>query len=93
MTISRGATGFGGEAGGASLAVGESVTDAAKANGSAKPAVLAMPESFLTCAFKFFEGGWCEGRVAAAKAVRVGGETLGEFIDPGVADAEKAGDA
>lgn len=55
--------------------------------------MLAVPESFLTGALKFVESGGCEGKVAAAKAGRVGAEAFGEFVDPGVADAEKPGNA
>ena len=85
--------GFGGKAGGARFAVGESVADAAEANGFAKPAVLAAPESFLAGALEFLESGGSERKIAAAKASRVGLEALRKFVDPGVADAEKTGDA
>lgn len=84
---------FRGETRGASLAVREGVTDAAQANGSAKASVPAMPKSFLPGALQFFESGWGEGGVATAKAVRIGPEALHEFVDPGVADADKPGDA
>ena len=84
---------FGGEARGAGFAVVEGVTDAAQANGSAKPAVLAAPESFLAGALELFKSGGGEGKIAAAKAGRVGMEAFSEFVDPGVADAEKPGDA
>ncbi len=51
----------------------------------------AVPRGFLAGALELFESGGGEGRVATAKAVGVGGETFGELIDPGVADAKKAG--
>ena len=89
----RAEAGFGGEARGASSAVGESVTDAAQANGLAKPAVLAVPEGFLTRALELFESGGGEGKVTAAEAGGVGLKALGEFVDPSVADAEKPGNA
>lgn len=96
MTISRCASGmergFGGEAGGAGFAV-EGVADAAEADGSAEASVLTMPASFLAGALELRESGGREGSVAAAETVGIGAETFGEFRDPGVADAEKAGDA
>ena len=92
-TLRTAEAGFGGEMRGAGLAVVEGITDAAQANGSAKPAVLAAPESFLAGALELFKSSWGEGGVAAAKAGRVGMEAFGEFVDPGVADAEKPGDA
>jgi len=88
----RVAAGFGGKARGASFAV-EGITDAAQANGSAKPAVLSTPERFFAGALKFVESGRGEGRMPAAKAVRVGLEAFGEFVDPGVTDIEKPGNA
>jgi hypothetical protein len=89
----RAEAGFGGEARGASSAVVEGVTDAAQANGLAKPAVLAMPKSFLAGVIELFESGGGEGKVAAAEAGRVGLKAFGEFVDPRVADAEKPGNA
>lgn len=85
--------GFGREARGAGFAVVEGITDAAQANGSAKPAVLAAPESFLAGTLELFKSGGDEGEIAAAKASRVRLEALRKFVDPGVADAEKPGDA
>lgn len=84
--------GFGGEAGGASFTL-EGVADAAEADGSAKASVGAVPCGFLAGAVELIEGGGREGSVAAAEAVGIGGEAFGEFVDPGVADAEKASDA
>jgi len=84
---------FRGEAGGAGAAVGEGVADPAEADGSAEPAELAAAESFLAGAVEFFESGGREGSEAAAEASGVGVEAFGEFVDPGVADAEKSGDA
>jgi hypothetical protein len=97
MTISSCAAGadggFGGEVRGAGFAVGESVADAAEANGSAKAAVFAVPTSFLAGALELLEGGESKRSVAAAKASRVQLEAFRKFVDPGVADAEKPGDA
>src|SRR5208282_3516964 len=84
---------FGGEARAARFAVAEGIAGAAEENGAAKPAVLAVPESFLAGALELFKSGGGEGRIAAAKAGRVGMEAFSEFVDPGVADAEKPGDA
>lgn len=85
--------GFGREARGEGFAVAEGITDAAQANRAAKPAVLAAPESFLAGALELFKSGGGEGKIAAAKAGRVGMEAFSEFVDPGVADAKKPGDA
>lgn len=93
LGYARKLAGFGGEAGGAGFAVGEGVADAAEADGSAKAAVLAVPESFLAGALELTESGGRKGSVAAAEARRVALEALGEFVDPGVADAEETGDA
>jgi len=52
-----------------------------------------VPESFLAGALELFESGGGEGKIATTKAGGVGAEAFGEFVDPGVADAEKASDA
>lgn len=71
----------------------EGVADAAEADGFAKASVSAVPCGFLASALEFIESGGREWSVAAAEAVGIGGEAFGEFVDPGVADAEKASDA
>src|SRR5690348_2603258 len=52
-----------------------------------------MPRGFLAGALELVESGGREGSVAAAEAVGIGAKAFGEFVDPGVADAEQAGDA
>jgi hypothetical protein len=84
---------LGGEAGGAGFAAGKGVADAAEADGSAKAAVLAVPESFAAGAVELGESRRSEGSVAATEASGIGAEAFGEFVNPSVADAEKASDA